>query len=1678
VEGIANASNFVGQLNQYNVQIDWGDGNIDKDSYINFTQYNDNFNGTWHSDPDHTYSRVGSFTITVKLYHGQPPGKEGSGDVSVSITIQIARQIKVIADPAEASGGNFTVTYTKSGTRYTSIQRTPWVESVDDGSDVTISNPQSIINAGNTQYIFQTYNQSYSQSYNVTMNADKTIILVYKTQYLVTFNQTGSGVAPTVTYAIDGSASTTSIVPFSVWVDSGKQISYTYQANVSDGSGVRYVLTDVSPASPQIVTGSLTITGTYKIQYYLAVNSPYGDPTPRSDWFDAGTPITASVTSPWPVDAIDTRYVCTGWNGTGSVPASGTDTSVTFTIDEPSSITWNWKTQYYLTLATTPSGITTPSGAGWYDADTYASISTDEYVDTAPDTRYRFNGWTTEDRDEITIPSATSTAVLMDKTKTVTANYVVQYRVRVEWSGLGADASGKVVTVTVGGISSIKNASDPFFDAFIDTGKTVSYSYEDDVSSTMVGKRYKLDSVSGNSTAASHDFGAITGPITETGTYKTQYYFTVNSPYDSPTGQGWYDNGSTAASSVTSPVSDGLGTRYVVTGYTGTGSAPSGSGNSVSFTITEPSSVTWNWKTQYLLTFAQNGLESDASGTVVTIFGTDAKTIDQLPNSTWVDSGSLVAYNYSNIVRSSQEGKRFSLINVTGPESPITVAGPTNVTGNYAIQYQVTFSVSPTGSGETSPSGTDWYDAGKVLSISATPNPGYVFSHWSAIGTISITNPSSASTTATINGPGTITANFAPIPIVSITITSNPPGAGFIKVDDMLITTPATFDWTIGSTHKLEALSPVPGATGTRYVWMSWSDGGERIHNYTVPSSSETVTAYYKTQYYLTVLSPYGTPGGAGWYNAGEAAYATVTPLTVGGSPGTRYVFTHWSGDASGTTSPSEQIIMNAPKTAIANWKTQYYLKVLSDYGITYGEGWYDKGTMAYAGLDRGKVVLEKARHLFIQWTGDASGTNYATSNPIAMNAPKTAIAQWSSQFYLTLETNPPGIATPSGEGWYDKGTNASIGTPECIYSQDGTSRYVFCGWSTEAMEEIANSYNASSTVLMDKAKTVTANYRLQYLVTVTAFPSEALGGTFKVAYISLGRTYEALEPKVTPWTEWVDANITIALREPQEYVPSEDALGGIRYRFDTYDPSQNVTMDAPRTITLVYKTQYLVTFDQTGVGSDFEGYVVTIDEASYGSSELPKAFWWDEGSFHSFAYESELLVDTGKRYVWMNTTGLSGLREATMNVTAQGNITANYGTLYYLNVLSQYGNPYGSGWYPKGSEARFGVTTPVNHGNRTIRVFVRWFGDAQVYEPEGTIVMLKPSEVIASWQTQYLVTFNTTLPDRRILSVPRVPELRPPGMEVFGMYYPAGETVTVGPAPLIAPGAEGTRYIFEGWKLDGQPFTKDLNISLVVDRPYDVSIAYEIEHLLSIKALGVRDPFVAKVTITTLAPIIRNLTPVDPILEWMRHGTQTTLTVSTPNKIGHGEWAIFGEWSGDAMGRNRSLSFVMEAPRTLNATFFKVNPVAESIPYSMLSGVVCMVLSCLIARKRRKAKAQNQNQTQNQSQTQSQSQSQSQTQTQSQSQGQVLEKQPRQARKNSLPWAFGLMVSAVALIVAAIVSVTVASSYGINANELLDFTNWAVVFLAIEALVFLLATKFLTSWIHRERRSEEPMAK
>jgi hypothetical protein len=76
-----------------------------------------------------------------------------------------------------------------------------------------------------------------------------------------------------------------------------------------------------------------------------------------------------------------------------------------------------------------------------------------------------------------------------------------------------------------------------------------------------------------------------------------------------------------------------------------------------------------------------------------------------------------------------------------------------------------------------------------------------------------------------------------------------------------------------------------------------------------------------------------------------------------------------------------------------------------------------------------------------------------------------------------------------------------------------------------------------------------------------------------------------------------------------------------------------------------------IITFSQVGVGTDFTGVVLTVDDTDYYVSDLPKSFEWEVCTYHTFAYHSSLLVDGGKQYVWTSTEGLSTAQSGTIHV-------------------------------------------------------------------------------------------------------------------------------------------------------------------------------------------------------------------------------------------------------------------------------------------------------------------------------------------------------------------------------------------------------------------------------------------
>jgi uncharacterized repeat protein (TIGR02543 family) len=215
-----------------------------------------------------------------------------------------------------------------------------------------------------------------------------------------------------------------------------------------------------------------------------------------------------------------------------------------------------------------------------------------------------------------------------------------------------------------------------------------------------------------------------------------------------------------------------------------------------------------------------------------------------------------------------------------------------------------------------------------------------------------------------------------------------------------------------------EAVSVVPpsGIEGTRCLLLDFSPttGAKADNSVTwYAQASESYSAKFKVQYYLTVRSPYNNAEGEGWYDAGSTAPLAVTHTLVDCRNGTRRVFTGWTGDLK-TSSSSASILMDSPKTVTACWKTQYYLTVKSDYDEPQGEGWYDEGSIATFSITR-PVVGFIVQRVFVGWTGDSAAT--APTATILMNAPKAVTASWRTD-YSQLFAIIVAIAVGAASAW------------------------------------------------------------------------------------------------------------------------------------------------------------------------------------------------------------------------------------------------------------------------------------------------------------------------------------------------------------------------------------------------------------------------------------------------------------------------------------------------------------------------------------------------------------------------------------------------------------------------------------------------------------------------------------
>ncbi len=232
--------------------------------------------------------------------------------------------------------------------------------------------------------------------------------------------------------------------------------------------------------------------------------------------------------------------------------------------------------------------------------------------------------------------------------------------------------------------------------------------------------------------------------------------------------------------------------------------------------------------------------------------------------------------------------------------------------------------------------------------------------------------------------------------------------------------------------------------------------------------------SYSQPKYELKIdTSPTGIAPvtGAGTYTSGTTASFSITMSTVSSAPGSRYVFSYWSGDYSGI-GPSGSVTVSKDMTIVANYKLQHYLTVSVEPTITVsssGQGWYDQGTdVALSAVPQMASGGDGVRYVFTGWAIDGKGV--AGNPPIVnMNSPHQAVAHYKTQYYLTV-VSPNGVT--QGSAWYDAGSTAVFSVTSPIEAGFGT-QLVFTSWSGDA-----SAATPSASVVMDKPRTVLAGWR------------------------------------------------------------------------------------------------------------------------------------------------------------------------------------------------------------------------------------------------------------------------------------------------------------------------------------------------------------------------------------------------------------------------------------------------------------------------------------------------------------------------------------------------------------------------------------------------------------------------
>jgi hypothetical protein len=227
---------------------------------------------------------------------------------------------------------------------------------------------------------------------------------------------------------------------------------------------------------------------------------------------------------------------------------------------------------------------------------------------------------------------------------------------------------------------------------------------------------------------------------------------------------------------------------------------------------------------------------------------------------------------------------------------PIVMDANHSVVANFTAAPTCTVTYNVTGSGTVLPAaGT--YNCGTVLHLTATPGAGYSFTSYS--GDFSSTdNPADFTLSANSN----INVEFDVIPLCNLTLLTS--GSGTV--------TPASGAYACGSVLNLQATaSPGYGFSGFTGDYVGTNNPASFQIN-----QDSTITANFVAGTSCTLTT---SVVGNGSVVPSSGTYACGTTINIQALPASHYLFSAFSGDLTGTTTPTT-LTLNTNKNVIATF--------------------------------------------------------------------------------------------------------------------------------------------------------------------------------------------------------------------------------------------------------------------------------------------------------------------------------------------------------------------------------------------------------------------------------------------------------------------------------------------------------------------------------------------------------------------------------------------------------------------------------------------------------------------------------------------------------------------------------------------------------------------------------------